>query len=133
LQGKRRGIACAKVEQHGQQVGVVHGTVAVQVSGVQPRRPKVEQHAQQVGVVYAAVAVYIAVGDDAGREPEAAREAEPAPCERITGVGLPHRAAEVEGSAHGEGNAATVDRPPGEVIPAAGLGVRGNSKQRRQR
>jgi|YNPMSStandDraft_1061717.scaffolds.fasta_scaffold109733_2 hypothetical protein len=33
-----------EVEQHGQQVGVVHDAVAVQVSGVQPRRPEVEQH-----------------------------------------------------------------------------------------
>jgi hypothetical protein len=111
----------AEVEQHLQQVGVVDCAVAVHIHPAEnlPHAAECEQHPQQVGVVDAAVAVHIAVGDKTRREPEATCKAERAPCERMTGVGLPDSATQIEGTARGEGDAATVDGPPAQVIAAA--------------
>jgi hypothetical protein len=50
----------AEVEQHNQQVGVVHDVVAVHIA-LTARVAEVEQHNQQVGVVHTAVAVHIAL------------------------------------------------------------------------
>ena len=53
----------AEVEQHLQQIGVVHNPVAVHIytPEVAARAAKREQHCQQVGVIHTAVGVHIAV------------------------------------------------------------------------
>jgi hypothetical protein len=59
----------AEVEQHGQQVGVVHNPVAVGVlADAALHAAELEQHCQQVGIVDTAVAVDISVMAPAPRQ-----------------------------------------------------------------
>jgi len=59
--GEGKLAPATEVEQHGQQVSVVHNAVAIHIGGRAFGRAEREQYLQQVGVVHTAVAVHIAL------------------------------------------------------------------------